>query len=38
MVLIVSTLTGKEWSAIGIALAVLVVVYGALAWRRRPTA
>jgi APA family basic amino acid/polyamine antiporter len=36
MVLIVSTLTGKEWSAIGIALAVLVVVYGALAWRRRP--
>ena len=36
MVLIVSTLTQKEWSAIGIALAVLVVVYGALAWRRRP--
>ena len=36
MVLIVSTLTGKEWSAIGIALAVLVVVYAALAWRRRP--
>jgi basic amino acid/polyamine antiporter, APA family len=36
MVLIVSTLTGKEWSAIGIALAALVVVYAALAWRRRP--
>jgi peptidoglycan/LPS O-acetylase OafA/YrhL len=36
MLLIVSTLTTKEWSAIGIALAVLVVVYGALAWRRRP--
>jgi APA family basic amino acid/polyamine antiporter len=35
MVLIVSTLTAKEWSAIAIALAVLVVVYAALAWRRR---
>jgi APA family basic amino acid/polyamine antiporter len=35
MLLIVSTLTTKEWSAIGIALAVLVVVYAGLAWRRR---
>jgi APA family basic amino acid/polyamine antiporter len=30
MVLIVTTLTGKEWMAIGVALAVLVLVYGAL--------
>jgi amino acid transporter len=35
MVLIVSTLSTKEWSAIGIALAVLVAIYGALAYRRR---
>jgi APA family basic amino acid/polyamine antiporter len=37
MVLIVATLSAKEWSAIGIALAVLVVVYGALHLRRRRT-
>lgn len=30
MALIVSTLTGREWSAIAVALAVLVVVYGVL--------
>jgi len=35
MVLIVATLSAKEWSAIGIALAVLVVVYGALHVLRR---
>jgi APA family basic amino acid/polyamine antiporter len=35
MLLIVSTLTSKEWSAIGIALAVLVVVYVLLVLRRR---
>ena len=36
MVLIVATLSGKEWSAIGIALVALVAVYGALhALRRR---
>ncbi len=34
MVAIVATLTGKEWSAIGIALAVLVVVYAGLKLRR----
>jgi APA family basic amino acid/polyamine antiporter len=34
MVLIVATLSAKEWSAIGIALAVLVVVYGVLQRRR----
>ena len=35
MVLIVATLTTREWSAIGIALAVLVAVYAVLAARRR---
>ncbi|HEX7803797.1 MAG TPA: APC family permease [Pseudoxanthomonas sp.] len=30
MVLIVTTLTGKEWMAIGVALAALVLVYGVL--------
>lgn len=35
MVLIVATLTPREWSAIGIALAVLVAVYAVLAARRR---
>ena len=35
MALIVATLTGREWAAIVIALAVLVVVYGALHLRRR---
>jgi len=35
MVAIVTTLTGKEWLAIGIALVVLVVVYAGLAARRR---
>ncbi|HVR80589.1 MAG TPA: APC family permease [Luteimonas sp.] len=35
MVLIVATLSAKEWSAIGIALVVLIVVYGLLAYRRR---
>ena len=34
MVTIVTTLTGKEWWAIGVALAVLVTVYSLLAWRR----
>ncbi|MDB6163109.1 MAG: spore germination family protein [Xanthomonadaceae bacterium] len=34
MVLIVSTLTGKEWAAIGIALVVLVAIYGGLHLRR----
>ncbi len=37
MVLIVATLSAKEWSAIGIALVVLVAVYGALHLRRRRT-
>ncbi|HEX2596146.1 MAG TPA: APC family permease [Luteimonas sp.] len=35
MVLIASTLSRKEWSAIGIALVVLVAIYGLLAYRRR---
>jgi hypothetical protein len=35
MVLIVATLTTREWSAIGIALAVLVAVYAVLAANRR---
>ena len=35
MVLIVATLTTREWSAIGIALAVLVAVYAVLAAKRR---
>lgn len=35
MVLIVATLSAKEWSAIGIALVVLVAVYALLAHRRR---
>lgn len=35
MVLIVATLTAREWSAIGIALALLVAVYAALAAARR---
>lgn len=35
MVLIVATLTTREWSAIGIALAALVAVYAVLAARRR---
>jgi APA family basic amino acid/polyamine antiporter len=34
MVTILATLTGKEWLAIGVALAVLVAVYAGLAWRR----
>ncbi len=35
MATIVATLTGKEWLAIGVALAALVAVYAGLAWRRR---
>ncbi len=35
MVLIVATLTTREWSAIGIALALLVAVYAVLAAKRR---
>ena len=35
MVLIVATLSAKEWSAIGIALVVLVAVYGVLQRLRR---
>jgi APA family basic amino acid/polyamine antiporter len=35
MLAIVTTLTGKEWFAIGIALAVLMVLYVLIAWRRR---
>ena len=35
MALIVATLTASEWTAIAIALAVLVVVYAALRMRRR---
>jgi APA family basic amino acid/polyamine antiporter len=35
MVLIVTTLTGKEWTAILIALAALVIVYGGLHMLRR---
>jgi basic amino acid/polyamine antiporter, APA family len=35
MTAILTTLTGKEWRAIGIALAVLVVVYSLLKLRRR---
>jgi APA family basic amino acid/polyamine antiporter len=35
MAAILTTLTGKEWRAIGIALAVLVVVYALLRLRRR---
>jgi APA family basic amino acid/polyamine antiporter len=38
MVAIVTTLTGKEWLAIGIALAVLVVSYALLGVRRRARA
>ena len=38
MVLIVATLTAKEWLAIGVALAVLAAVYAVLAWRRRAVA
>jgi APA family basic amino acid/polyamine antiporter len=38
MVAIVATLTSKEWAAIGIALAVLVVVYALLHARRRAVA
>ena len=38
MLLIVSTLTAKEWWAIGIALFVLVVVYGGLHVLRRRSA
>ncbi|HYM86010.1 MAG TPA: hypothetical protein VET30_04675, partial [Pseudoxanthomonas sp.] len=37
MTLIVTTLSGKEWKAIGVALACLVLVYGILRvskWRR----
>jgi len=37
MVLIVATLTAKEWLAIGVALAVLTALYATLAWRRRAT-
>jgi basic amino acid/polyamine antiporter, APA family len=36
MVLIVTTLTGKEWMAIGVALAGLVLVYGVLLVSKRP--
>jgi hypothetical protein len=35
MAVIVATLTGREWAAIGIALVVLVVVYAALRVRAR---
>jgi APA family basic amino acid/polyamine antiporter len=35
MVAIITTLTGKEWLAIGVALAVLVVVYAGLATLRQ---
>jgi APA family basic amino acid/polyamine antiporter len=38
MLAIVTTLTSKEWMAIGIALAVLVVVYALLHARRRAAA
>ena len=38
MALIVKTLTGQEWAAILIALAVLVALYAGLALRRRRTA
>jgi amino acid transporter len=38
MLLIVSTLSAREWSAIGIALVVLVVIYAALHLRRRGAA
>ncbi len=37
MVAIVTTLTAKEWMAIGIALAVLMLVYTALRMRATPT-
>ena len=35
MALIVATLTGREWTAIGVALVVLVMVYAMLHLRRR---
>lgn len=35
MVAILATLTGRQWSAIGLSLAVLVAVYAGLAMRRR---
>ena len=35
MLLIVATLSAREWWAIGIALGVLVAIYGGLAWLRR---
>ena len=35
MLLIVTTLTGKEWLAIGIALVALVAIYGMLRVVRR---
>jgi L-asparagine transporter-like permease len=38
MVLIVLTLTQKEFAAIGIALAALIVVYGGLVFLRRRNA
>jgi len=38
MVLIVTTLTRKEWNAILIALAVLIAVYAGLALARRQRA
>jgi hypothetical protein len=38
MVLIVLTLTQKEFTAIGIALAALIVVYGGLVFLRRRAA
>ena len=34
MVLIVTTLSSKEWLAIGVALAALVLMYG-VAWMRK---
>lgn len=37
MVLIVATLSGREWAAIGIALAVLMLVYGILRGSRHRT-
>lgn len=35
MIAIVATLTSKEWLAIGIAMVVLVAIYGALKVLRR---
>jgi APA family basic amino acid/polyamine antiporter len=37
MIAILTTLTTKEWAAIGIALAVLVALYASLQFRRRPS-